>query len=138
MLYITASTELPCPIKKQDNRKAISSDNLPIEFRRVSEQVFGNWVGHAYQISHLVYAQFMFEGARLYGYLYYINTLEQGWTMSYNRKKGVMEYFLFGCHHDHKELTKEECDKRLIKHLGNMWHVLECQKCKHILSFSSD
>lgn len=47
-------------------------------------------------------------------------------------------YFAFGCKHQFRELSREECRALDIPHYGNCWHVEECQQCQRITSYSSD
>lgn len=51
--------------------------------------------------------------------------------------KGKVEYFAFGCKHEYKELSQEECRERNIQHYGRCYHVSECKKCGYINAVDS-
>jgi len=55
-----------------------------------------------------------------------------GVGMSADSWKGKVRYFAFGCDHDFKQLSPEECRKIGILHMGHCDHIWQCQKCKAI------
>ena len=59
-----------------------------------------------------------FWGGQKYG--------NDGWE-----KEQHVRFFAFGCAHERKELSYDECKERGIYHAGRCWHVWECQKCGH-------
>jgi hypothetical protein len=46
-------------------------------------------------------------------------------------------YYKFGCEHEYKGLSQEECRKRGIAHFGRCYHVSECGVCGYVLSVDS-
>lgn len=61
------------------------------------------------------------------------------WVYNPTKKEGQWKlmYFAFGCKHQYKELSRDECQARRIFHYGNCWHVHECQLCKYVNSYDS-
>lgn len=46
--------------------------------------------------------------------------------------RGKLFYFAFGCEHETRELSRDECYNRGIYHGGRCYHVTECVKCGHV------
>ena len=65
-----------------------------------------------------------FWGGQRYG--------DDGWE-----KEQHLRFFAFGCAHESKELSYDECKKRGIYHAGRCWHVWECKKCGHVEGYDS-
>lgn len=63
------------------------------------------------------------------------------WIYNPGQKQGQWKlfYFAFGCKHQFKELSQQECRAMNIFHYGNgsCWHVHQCQQCKHLTSYDS-
>lgn len=49
----------------------------------------------------------------------------------------VIRYYRFGCKHQMKELTPEECARLNIPHHGRSWHVHQCALCGKVDSIDS-
>lgn len=60
-----------------------------------------------------------------------------GVAMANDYWKGEINYYAFGCQHDYKSLSQEECHQRKIYHGGRCYHVSECSKCGYINSYDS-
>lgn len=54
----------------------------------------------------------------------------------WNTEKPI-RYFRFGCKHDYRELSMEECRKEGLYHAGRCYHVNKCRKCDNINSYDS-
>ena len=72
--------------------------------------------------------------------LFYYNTPNEkpeGYAIgtSYADKKVYFAHF--GCDHEYRELSMNECRARKISHLGMCWHVVECKHCGRIESYDS-
>jgi hypothetical protein len=48
-----------------------------------------------------------------------------------------VKYFYFGCEHQNRELSYQDCLARKIYHGGRCYHVVECVKCKRISAYDS-
>lgn len=48
-----------------------------------------------------------------------------------------LKYYLFGCKHAFRELSRKEAGQRGIQHFGMCYHVYECTKCGYIQSIDS-
>jgi hypothetical protein len=63
------------------------------------------------------------------------------WVYNPTKKEGQWEIscFAFGCKHQFKELSQEECLKREfpLPHYGMCWHVHECKLCDYVDSYDS-
>lgn len=46
--------------------------------------------------------------------------------------KQKVRYYKFGCAHQYKELSSQECKNKNISHFGNCYHVYQCQICGDI------
>lgn len=53
---------------------------------------------------------------------------QDGWQLS---------CYAFGCKHQYRELSAEECRAIGVAHYGNCWHVHRCELCKYINSYDS-
>lgn len=62
---------------------------------------------------------------------------DQGWAVTYDYWRKLLLTVRLGCDHNYKELSVEEAKKRGIIHWGMCYHVLECSKCGHIISYDS-
>ena len=55
-----------------------------------------------------------------------------GFAMYANYWQGHLHYFAFGCDHEFRELSQDQCFARDITHFGRCYHVYECLKCDYI------
>ena len=55
-----------------------------------------------------------------------------GVAMHRDYSGGKVEYFAFGCKHEYRELSQDQCRVRGIHHWGRCYHVYECKLCDYI------
>jgi len=117
----------------------------PIGLRRISEKDFAQSQLFAYNPVATEYRQVYVDketlaanrnGKMMALHMFWFED-GTGIAMYSDYWKGKVEYFAFGCDHVYHELKQEECSKRNIQHFGMCYHVSECEKCKHILSYDS-
>jgi len=76
------------------------------------------------------------RGACLTARLYHFHD-GTGIAMSEDYDKNVIRWFRFGCVHEWRSVTPQECSKRGIYHAPRCYSVSECKKCGHIKSIDS-
>lgn len=81
-----------------------------------------------------------FPGVQTHWYIFFDGTAEALiWTGqgAWNNKTFISNVIQFGCKHDYRQLSFQECREREIRHKGNCWHVAECKVCGHIYSYDT-
>jgi hypothetical protein len=69
-------------------------------------------------------------------YIYWYD--DNGLMILFDYDAPTMEFYLIGCFHEMKEITKETCDSLNIPHLGSLYHVFICEKCGYMDTMSDD
>lgn len=92
-----------------------------MEHRQVFYDWDGNALGEKYWLSITMFH--MHDGT--------------GFAMSSEWTDGKVRYFRFGCEHQYRGLSQQECRDRGIAHFGSCYHVSECGVCGHIKSIDS-
>lgn len=76
------------------------------------------------------------RGACLTARLYHFHD-GTGIAMSEDYDKNVIRWFRFGCVHEWRSVTPQECSKRGIYHAPRCYSVSECVKCGFVKSIDS-
>jgi hypothetical protein len=134
--------------------KALNDQKLPDNWRKITEEEFvqGKWRLYAHSATE-VFTQFNRSEYRerkisdkwneppegdvpfsAHCWIFYDGT---GVAMAPYYWRGKMFYFAFGCEHETRELSRDECFNRNIYHGGRCWHVTECVKCGHVEGYDT-
>jgi hypothetical protein len=70
------------------------------------------------------------------GWLYHFHD-GTGVLLHGDHRAGGVIAFAFGCRHDKRELSREECASKGIPHEGACWHVYECARCGFVEAHDS-
>ena len=60
-----------------------------------------------------------------------------GFAMHSDYWAGKIRFYQFGCQHDYRPVSSDECRNRGIYHGGKFFHVSECSKCGYIMAVDS-
>ncbi len=60
-----------------------------------------------------------------------------GFGMVGDYDSGCIRFFVFGCEHDYRGMSQQECHERGIYHGGRCYSVSECTKCGHVKAVDS-
>lgn len=121
-------------------------NDFPLGWREVSVSEYAQW-GQTYSPTHYESRQMMYEvlpdlKTRHKTKELVSATLEwhkdgTGWAIVTDYWKETIKFYRFGCDHDYKELSVDDADKRGIYHARRCYHVVECKKCGHVMSYDS-
>lgn len=123
----------------EDSIDGTGYNDAPIGLRKISEKEFAQSAFFTECPTHKQHKQITRghgQKTMLALQIYWFHD-KTGIGISRNYWEGKVTYWACGCDHDYKELHHQECARRRIHHYGNCFHVCECSKCKHVMSYDS-
>lgn len=115
-------------------------NDLPPGWRELTEEEFAKSQFGRYSPNYFGYKQIFTteNGQQKFLPIHWLSYVDgTGLAIHTDYWKGKVRYFFFGCDHDYKGLSQQECRERGIYHAGRCYHVAECQKCKFINAVDS-
>ena len=114
---------------------SIHPNDFPAGWRKVTAEEFSRSTFFTYSPTHTEYRQMQNDdhAPSVHARLFHFSD-GTGVAMSSDFWAKEVHYYKFGCDHKYDELSREESERRGIRHHGMCWHVYECSECQHIMS----
>lgn len=113
---------------------------LPDNFRIIDEEAFSRSNFFVTVLKRVGFAQGTVNGKAYDWYLYYLNcdgTPDEGFAIARDYWEKKVVYARFGCDHQWRGVTQQECHERNILHMGRCYTVRECTLCGKIEGIDS-
>lgn len=115
----------------------------PTNFREISEKEFAQSHFHIYTPIAISFAQIYLnpnpnrQRDAVHSVKYFFMHDMTGYAIGADYWDGKVHYYKFGCDHDYRQVSQEECRDRDIVHFGRCYHVSECKKCGFLEAIDS-
>lgn len=115
-----------------------SANDPPFNFKEITEEEFAKSHFFVYTPIATGYSQVYLDRANGFSsenfraMRFFFMHDNRGYAMSSDYWEGGIHYYSFGCSHDYRQLSMQECRARNITHFGRCYHVYECNICHYI------